>query len=185
MIRRVFRVVSAMLAGKEILTPKASAFATLELATASAALVILLGLAVSLARFVRAENGFATFRGQLAGLSERLHAKGIPDNVPLFAERLTAADEARHNDRVRDSAFRNMIAWTTAAGIPSADASDVWGLPVVLIDDVRPELGMAPHGRAFLMSPGPDGRYFTLIDNVYDYDIDVPTTQPTAGGHRE
>ena len=162
-------------------------FALLELCTVCAALVISLGLMVSLARFVRAENGFAAFRGQLSGLRIRLEAKGKPAWVPPFAEQMTADDETRQPDVARKSARQNMLAWSATVDISSGDAIDVWGMPIVLIDDVRPSLGMAPHGRPFLMSAGPDGRYFTLLDNVYDYDIDVPaaTQRVGRGGHGE
>jgi hypothetical protein len=157
-------------------------FGSLELATACAALVILLGLAVSLARYVRSADSQAAFVEQLTVLNGTLVRRGVPPELAYFAEDL-AEGEARNPAEVHESAMRNAESWANFLGVAPAARFDPWGMPVVLIDGPHPLLGMAPHLRAFFMSAGPDGRYFTLADNVYGYDIApgarVQATQPT------
>lgn len=164
-------------------------FGLLELATALAFLCILLGLSVSLARFVRATSAEQITRQVLRQLEQALNAhdaKGtlppaLPEDVrPPAAARSTEADWA-------DFARRSNGVVATLAGVDEI-VSDAWGHPIGYLDFEQDSIGMAPHGRPFCFSPGPDGRYLTQDDNLYSYEQLSPlrpATSPAAGGHRE
>lgn len=48
---------------------------------------------------------------------------------------------------------------------------DPWGQPIVFMSAGRAEIGYATKNRPFFFSAGPDGRYLTLLDNIYSYEV--------------
>lgn len=64
-----------------------------------------------------------------------------------------------------------------AIGTP--ELRDAWGRPMALMPQQFPAVGMAPDDTPFLVSAGPDGRFLTLADNIYSYDL--PALLPRAG----
>jgi hypothetical protein len=162
---------------------RGSGFGLLELATALALLVIVLGLCVSLARYVRATSAEQITRQTLRQLSEALAGNmgstAVPeiDDAPLpgAAEAAWAVYAMRSNEIVR-----------RLAGVDEVVA-DAWGNPIGFLAFERVEIGMAPHDRPFCYSAGPDGRHLTQDDNLYSYEqlLPFPQTQPAGGGHGE
>lgn len=164
--------------------PRARGFGVLELATALALLVIVLGLMVSLARFVRGTSAEQITRGILRQLNEALSARpDEPTTLPAVDPPSAGAGEAAWADFARQSN-------AAAAGLigHTGTLNDAWGNPVGYLAWQRSEIGMAPHDRPFCFSAGPDGRYLTQADNLYSYEqlssVLPPTTRP-GGGHRE
>jgi hypothetical protein len=167
----------------------------LELMTACAALIVVLGLVVSLARYVRRNASLSAVREQLIFLNARLDEKGVPPDLAMFAAGLTAEDEIRHPEAVRTLARQNGETWSRHLALGNTSHFDPWGMPIILINGAHPNLGMAPRFKPFFMSAGPDNRYFTLADDLYGYDLDaipvppVPispaSTLPAVTGHSE
>ena len=59
-----------------------------------------------------------------------------------------------------------------AAGAPGYDRlPDAWGRDIVFMPRGHPAIGTALEDRPFFFSPGPDGNYHTLEDNLYSYEI--------------
>lgn len=159
----------------------ARGFGLLELATALSFLVIVLGLFVSLARYVR------------AGSAERITRRML-----LAAEtRLEAADRRVETGLQPPSAGAGEAAWTayamgtnrTIGKILGYDeiVCDGWGHPIAYLPAGTTGIGTAPGNRPFFVSPGPDGRFLTQEDNVYSYEQMPPeVAKPSSvGGHRE
>ena len=48
---------------------------------------------------------------------------------------------------------------------------DAWGRDIVFMPRGHPAIGTALQDRPFFFSAGPDGRYHTLEDNLYSYEI--------------
>lgn len=167
--------------------PGRAGFTLLELLTASAGLIVVLGLVVSLARYVRQNASLSAMREQMLALNAALAAKGPPPGLPMFAEGMTAENEARSPEGMRALARQNAEAWSAHFGLSATASFDPWGLPVVLINGAHPNLGMAPRFKPFFLSAGPDNRYFTLVDDLYSYDLaaDSPHSPPASGGHGE
>jgi hypothetical protein len=173
-------------------TPRRRGFTLLELLTACAALIVVLGLSVSLARYVRRSASLAAMREQLITLNTLLAEKGVPPNLPMFAAGLSFDDEVRLPEAVRVLARQNAETWSQGMGLENKAYFDPWGMPIVLINGAHPSLGMAPRFKPFFLSAGPDCRYFTLADDQYGYDLEPgpaavipPATRPTVTGHRE
>ncbi|MGC4031297.1 MAG: hypothetical protein QM754_06065 [Tepidisphaeraceae bacterium] len=162
-------------------------FGLLELLTSVAFLVILLGFAVSAARYVRSKDSAAAIRQQLAMLNGRLAAYGLPAELPIFAENLTAADEAAAPDRVLDQAKENADLCADWLRVDRTSMTDPWGTPIVAIPGKHRARHVAAV-QAVLDDAGPDGRFFTLSDNIYGYDSYYVATPPASrpgGGHGE
>lgn len=58
-----------------------------------------------------------------------------------------------------------------AQAIGTPELRDAWGRPMALLPQQFPAVGMAPEDGPFLVSAGPDGRFLTLSDNIYSYDL--------------
>lgn len=160
------------------------AFTMLELVTACAGLVVILGLTVSLARYVRSNASLSAAREQLADLDRHLALKGMPQDLPMFAEGMTLQDEQEMPETIRVMARQNADRWATHFGLPASACFDPWGMPIVLIRKAHPNLGMAPRLRPFLMTAGPDNKYFTLADDIYSYEL-TQLRGSAGGGHPE
>jgi len=166
------------------------AFTLLEMLTTVAALVIVLGLMVSLARHVRTASAQDLTKDLLHRLDvlmdqyEQRHHQ-LP-NIAAFIDPKHAADPlesalqhaALENNRQMLMALRSeAVAGGSDAfgGLPDAvydeDAiRDAWGTPIVYMPAMHPAFGMAPQNRRFFFSAGPDGRFLTQEDNLYSYE---------------
>lgn len=165
-------------------------FGTLELLTALAFLVIVMGLMVSLARYVRATSAERITQQVLRQLDIALrsymaHPLELPPGVtmpPANADEAAWAAYAQQSGSVVKQLLR-----------VDEPVSDAWGRPIGYLPSERAAIGMAPRDRAFCFSPGPDGRYLTQDDNLYSYDQLSPVepitqpaaTRPADGGHGE
>ena len=165
---------------------KRAGFTLIEMLTTVAALVILLGLMVSLARFVRNRSAelltrdvlgrLETFMSQQPGLTEKL--KDVP---PLV---VGGGVEAAEPEALRDAALENSRAFVKVArtvdrrvfrDLPMSvfdevTFRDAWGTPVAYMPPGAANIGIAPRERFFFLSAGPDRDFTTLLDNVYSYE---------------
>jgi len=169
-------------------------FTLVEMLTTVAALTIVLGLAVSLARFVRNRSADAATRrmlGRLEGVAEQYRRRtgaypALPAIVPdggvgggrLDDQALYRA--AMANNRAMVQALRGYRdLWDEAFGdLPSAMQNeatlrDAWGTPVVFVPPRAANVGMSPQDRYFVFSAGPDRRFVTIDDNLYSYEISL------------
>lgn len=180
--------------------------------TTVAALVIVLGLMVSLARFVR-QRAAEQFTNELLVRLDSLAAQykkqtGAWPRVTAFVPELPAAtqpagvlvpadepalppesilrDRARQNNRDAVSALRQLGSASVGKWPlwgEEGDLLDAWGRPIVFMPAMRPPIGMAPGDQPFFLSAGPDGIFTTLEDNIYSYEVvPAPAMAPLAGG---
>lgn len=162
-------------------------YTLLEMATTVAALVIALGLMVSLARHVREQSSHQLTEHLLQKL-DRLMAQyqernggqlpGVTRIIPADGE----VDEAtiRRLARLNNEQFLRALRGTESLAREFSDLSiatfdevnirDAWGGPIVLMGEQHPDIGMAPRNRFFFFSAGPDRQYLTRTDNLYSYD---------------
>lgn len=174
-------------------------FGVLELLTSLAFLVIVMGVMVSLARYVRATSAERITQQVLRQLDIAMAAYTVtplelPSDVQMPKSHASEADWATYAERSGLVVRQLMNVDETV--------SDAWGRPIGYLPFERSEIGMAPHDRPFCVSPGPDGRYLTQDDNLYSYEQSPPgmtagfgpSTRSTAssaikdtvaGGHRE
>jgi hypothetical protein len=160
----------------------------LEFLTAVAFLIIVMGLMVSLARYVRTTSADQLTRTILLDLEKSLReyvanhktAPLAPDVPPQIDELpLTAALQ---------QANRTFAAALAGSGRPGligrspeeAVVRDAWGQPIGYLAAQHPLLGMAPQNRPFFFSAGPDGRYLTRQDNLYSYEQTEIQAAPSA-----
>lgn len=154
-----------------------SAFTLLEMLTTVAALVIVLGLMVSLARDVRnrsADQVTKDLLRKLDRLMQNYHDRyegALPVTTPLIGEGAVPEEQelaraAMRNNAEVARAFRGQA----DPAEPPATFFDAWGHPVVFMPRQHPAIGMAAGDRFFFFSPGPDGRFLTREDNLYSYE---------------
>lgn len=175
----------------------------LELLSILAALVIVLGLMVSLARYVRQTSASDLTKDLLRRLDEAmkqyidLRNGGLPPALPPLIvpdaqPSLTATAPPRQpneasltlraeaNSRATVHLLRQYHVFPDDA---FADLSisyyngsvvrDAWGSAIVFMPQMDPAIGMAAQGW-FFFSAGPDRRYTTKTDNVYSYELMGP-----------
>lgn len=175
--------------------------------TTVAALVIVLGLTVSLARRVRNASAVDLTRGLLRRMDTLMaqyqadHHQ-LPTIAPFIASNAADPDEAtlQHSATANNRevlAVLRMEAGATGnafSGLPDAiydetTLRDAWGTPIVYMPSMHPAIGMAPQNRRFFFSAGPDRRFLTQEDNFYSYEEGQippkPAGGPLAGGHGE
>jgi type II secretory pathway pseudopilin PulG len=163
------------------------AFTLLEMLTSIAALVILLGLMVDLARFVRNDSSVKLTKQLLYQcdvlLSQYMqnHGGQAPAIIP-FAYAPGKLDEAVLQERALQNSREFVAALRREAGgaelfagLPDsmsneAILSDAWGSPIVYMGAMHREIGIAPQDRPFFFSAGADRRYLTQDDNLYSYE---------------
>jgi prepilin-type N-terminal cleavage/methylation domain-containing protein len=163
-------------------------FTLLEMLTTVAALVIVLGLMVDLARFVRNDSSIKLtkqllYQCDLLLAQYELHHGGKPPAIAPFAYADENLDEATLQRRAMDNNRDFVAALRTEAGRGSAlfgglpdsiyneaTLSDAWGSPIVFMPSMHREIGIAPENRSFFFSAGPDRRYLTQDDNLYSYE---------------
>jgi len=196
-----------------MLVPRLSAikpgFTLLEMVTTVAALVILLGLMVSLARRVRNASAVDLTKDLLRRLDVLMsqyeqHYGRLPDVVPLIDPHVAVdPDESSIQTRALENNRQVLAALRLEAGT-SADAfdrlpssiydesalRDAWGSPIVYMSGMHPMIGMAPQNRRFFFSAGPDHLFLTQDDNLYSYEEGnsaerLGSRSVSAGGHPE
>lgn len=160
-------------------------FGVLEMLTTLAFLVIMLGLMVSLARYVRATSADRITQQVLRQLDMAIQSNSAqPPDLPADVKLPSVgASEATWSDYAQQSGLivQQLLKVDEAV-------SDAWGRPIAYLPFERMEIGMAPHNRPFCVSPGPDGRFLTQGDNLYSYDQSSSAFPPAswpAAGHRE
>ncbi len=182
--------------------PRSRGYTLCEVGVTVALLVILLGLSVSLARYVRNRSSQDQLGRLEQVLAQYVLETGVRPSVsPLLPEQgfnsddagaeLILAREARRNnaDFVRAVTGDGTTPPASEAAarrlsdliIPGRDINsvrDAWGTPIVLMPRQHPLVGMAAGNRAFFVSAGPDRRFLTRDDNLYSYEtyVAAPTT---------
>lgn len=164
-------------------------FTLVEMLTTVALLIIVLGLMVSLARYVRRRSADELTRKMLvnlhAAMVEYTRQYGLPVIPPLLdaKEARPVADEvalersALANNRqlvqilrahkdLSAKAFRDL----PLSLYDEATLRDAWGTPIVFMPGMHRLIGMAPGNEWFFFSAGPDRQYLTRDDNHYSYE---------------
>jgi prepilin-type N-terminal cleavage/methylation domain-containing protein len=173
--------------------PRPGGFSLIEMLATVAALVIVLGLMVSLARYVRrqASDQFTKqLLSQLDVVMQRYYGRyqAVPA-VPAFIR----TTEAKANDTLpkesvlQEAASVNNRAIVAAlqvearrypaefADLPQSffvgdTLPDAWGTPIVFMPALHPAVGMAMKDAPFFLSAGPDLKFHTIEDNLYSYE---------------
>ncbi len=165
-----------------------SAFTVLELLTTLALLVVMLGLMVSLARYVRSTAADRMTRGMLLELDAQLSAYHSRfDAYPKAPTIADNADETTFAGLIKSESTgvlrlfeqsRLAIDERPAPAPLPGGLTDAWGRPIGYLSQHHPLIGMAPQNRPFFFSAGPDGRYLTRQDNLYSYEQIAPAPAP-------
>jgi len=163
-------------------------YTLIEMLTTVAALVIVLGLMVSLARYVRYRSSTELTKDLLAQLdaamARYIHGNGghPPAIADAFGE-VSRADEVGGQSEIlaNNAEFVRLLrrgqppSGGVFADLPvsmydEVHLRDTWGSPIVYMPRQNPAIGMAPDDRPFFFSAGPDRRYLTRDDNLYSYE---------------
>jgi len=173
-------------------------FTLLEMLTTVAVLVIVLGLMVSLARYVRNASAVEMTKDllhKLDGMMQQYrlnHADGAGHPGPLpnvtaflppdlkssqLPDEQTLQQRAVDNNRSFMQALRaeGLLSEESFGKLPQSIYSndllrDAWGSPIVFMPDSHEGIGMALEGRPFFFSAGPDQQYRTQENNLYSYE---------------
>ncbi len=176
--------------------PVRSGFTVLELLTTIALFVVVMGLMVSLARYVRSNSADQLTRAILIDLERDMafyHARYNaypPANAPaseIDEKTLAKQIESDAPAVARLLAMRDgpiAPSTTDAAATPSGPDTirDAWGRTIGYLPYHHPLVGMAPQNRPFFFSAGPDGLYLTRQDNLYSYEQSRPGQSPDLPG---
>lgn len=170
------------------------AFTLIEMLTTVAALVIVLGVMISLARDVRTRSADLLTRRILVELDRlvdqyRAGSLGaLPQSArsayPAAPRLLTEQDLPEKALRERADANIKEIVRTlkqrfdldtelrelSIANYNEVEVLDAWGSPIVYMPAEHPRIGMAVGNRSFFFSAGPDRQYLTRQDNLYSYE---------------
>ena len=168
-----------------------SGFTLIEVLLAVGALIILMGLAVSLAREVRRRSADLVTRDVLSHLDRMMAAYvarygSVPSVPPLFEGEGVSGDAValaragrRNNEAVVVALQRAGIGFGTdelLGQLPrnmydDQSLRDAWGSPIVFFPAMHPAIGMADDARPyFFVSAGADANYLTREDNLYSYE---------------
>ena len=186
----------------QIANPKSQiprGFTLLEMLTTVAVLIIVLGLMVSLARYVRNDLAVKTTKDLLHKLDEMMDryrqdhadAEGRPGPVPNInpflppgtGEEDPLPDESTLQKRAADN-NHSFVQFLRAAGLLNEESfgklpqsiysydllRDAWGSPIVFMPASHHDIGMAGEGKPFFFSAGPDQQYSTQENNLYSYE---------------
>ena len=164
----------------------ANAFTLIEMLTTVALLVIVLGLMVSLARYVRNRSATQLTREILVNLNEAMtrYEKSYAGAIPpadALADTIELPDEevllrrAEANNQQFVAAMKDYLIGTFWWNLPTSvyDRTmlrDAWGTPIVLMPAKHNAIGMAPGNKRFFFSAGADREYHTREDNLYSYE---------------
>ena len=152
-------------------------FTLLEVLTVLAFLIILLGLMVSLARYVRTQSASQYTRHLLAELDQarRLYASAIDgtflspaliEGVPPHADEQQVAEYVTQTGAPYVSKLLEQLRPTQTQAV----VRDAWGNPVGYLPHQDARFGMALRNEPFFFSAGPDGKFLTRQDNLYSYE---------------
>ena len=168
---------------------RSSGFTLLEMLTTVAVLIILLGLMVDLAGYVRNRSATDLARQVISGLDEAMQRyldahKAYPEIHPFTKDPSLSDDEqtlfrnARLNNRDFVAALKadNLLGKELTGELPASiydgtSFNDAWDMPIVFLPTSHGKIGMAPSGRGFFFSAGPDRLYKTREDNLYSYEV--------------
>jgi prepilin-type N-terminal cleavage/methylation domain-containing protein len=164
-------------------------FTLIELLTTIAVLVVVFGLVISLANFVRNTSATELTTSLLRKMEEQLSAYSrrndgqLPaavrvDPLPgMMEEQVGRLARQNNEDLVKALSAQANLATTVFAELPSSvydpatgTVRDAWGSPIVFMPAMHPAIGMALDDRPFFFSAGPDRRYLTREDNLYSYE---------------
>lgn len=173
----------------------------IELLTLVAILAVAFALMASMARHVRSNSAMELTRKRMAALTEAtsgLMQKGIDPRVPITFPSTSSSDAkleenlgrfALESSRNLGRSLSGKSDSILAGAIGTPELRDAWGRPMALMPQQFPVVGMAPDDGPFLVSAGPDGRFLTLSDNIYSYDLPAllptrpaPATNPSLTG---
>lgn len=171
----------------------------IELLALVAVLVIAFALMASTARHVRSSSAMELTRKRMKALTDiaaDLMQRGVDPTVAVAFPSTTRGDAeledklgrfAVESSRRLGESVANHPDTLLAQAIGTPELRDAWGRPIALLPGAFPAVGMAPDDGAFLVSAGPDGRFLTLGDNIYSYDLPAllprvaePATNPVA-----
>lgn len=163
------------------------AYTLLEMLTTVAALVIVLGLMVSLSRYVRGRSAGAMTRRVMVQLEaalaeyQRQNQGQYPPVSPFIADARVLPDEmalqraALANNLTLAVVLRRPTGGELGGGGPIRDA---WGTPIVFMPPGAINIRTVPQRRHFFLSAGPDRKFLTREDNVYSYE-QIVSEQPS------
>lgn len=177
-------------------------FTLTEMLATVCVLVILLGMMVSLARYVRERSAQELTRDLLVRLDAvmaryRQRNQGQLPPVPVLAPEVDEPAVQRYaaaNNLQFVRAIRTQLGTSDSAlaALPlyvydERSIRDTWGSPVLFLPRQHPAVGMAPGDRFFFVSAGPDREFLTRDDNLYSYeaatiDSDVLADSSGLGG---
>lgn len=166
-------------------TRRSRGFTLVEMLSTVALLIIILGLMVSLARYVRRRSAEDLTRKILVNLHTAMQEYTRRHGVPQFDSFIEGpnADEsalqrtAEVNNRqfvqffrahkdMSEKGFREL----PLSVYNEATVRDAWGTPLVFMPAMHKLIGMAPNNDWFFFSAGPDRQYLTRDDNQYSYE---------------
>ena len=174
------------------MTPKRrKGFTLLEMLTTVAVLILVLGMMVSLARYVRNELAVEATKDVLHRLDAMMqqyairqgHLPAVEPFIPPGLGQTDLPDEqilqqtAVGNNRGFVSALREagILQDESFGGLPQSLYNDMmirdaWGSPIVFMPAMHEGIGMALENRPFFFSAGPDQLYLTQENNLYSYE---------------
>jgi hypothetical protein len=163
--------------------------------TTVALLIIVLGLMVSLARYVRRRSAEELTRRILVNLHSAMldyvqqgGIGGQPATIPTFEPLIDPKDPrgTEEGSLQRTALINNrqfVLFFKAHKGLPGkafrdlplsiydeATVRDAWGTPIVFMPGMHRQIGMAPGNEWFFFSAGPDRQYLTRDDNQYSYE---------------
>ena len=167
------------------------AFTLLEMLTTVAVLILLLGMMVSLAHYVRNELAVEATKDVLHRLDEMMRQyvakQGRLPSIDPFIPPALPHGELPDEPLLQQTAVANNRAFVAAlreAGILGDESfgglphtlyndmmiRDAWGSPIVFMPAMHEGIGMALENRPFFFSAGPDQQYLTQENNFYSYE---------------
>ena len=166
-------------------------FTLIEMLTTVAMLIIMLGLMVSLARYVRRRSAEDLTRRILVNVHTAMLEYTSVNGTPAIESFISGGggagagpvDEsslqqtALVNNRQVVQFFKSHKELSAKAfrELPlsiydEATIRDAWGTPIVFMPSMHRQIGMAPGQEWFFFSAGPDRQYLTRDDNQYSYE---------------
>lgn len=157
-------------------------FTLLEMLTTVAALVIVLGLMVSLARYVRTRSAemltrevlsrLATLHAQADYEESRAQLAAVPPLIMAGVDLHQAAlDNSKAVAAIWDQATNGEALERLPVSVYDGQAlRDAWGTPIVFMPAGAVNVGIDPQNRDFYFSAGPDRDFGTVMDNLYSYE---------------
>jgi len=128
--------------------------------------LISLGLATQLAKSIRDNELDASARHRLRTDFDSINTR--PFNRPGPAITLTEPELQTRASKGQGASEK--------ASQKTNSHLDPWGTPLLRFDGPVVGLGVSPDDGPWLVSAGPDGRFLTITDNIYSYDLDLEVT---------